>query len=219
MTPPSLRATRSPGWSDESPGASVAVILLHGYGADERDLVGLIEPLGVRAPWASLRAPLAVAGTPGAAWFPIEDLGAARTAGAEAATAAIWGWIDAALPETTRILPIGFSQGGLMATQLLRTRPERVIAPVVLAGLVLDGPQPGDLTLAARRPAAFWGRGDADAVIPPERVASAARFLSAHTTLTSRVYPGRGHQISREELDDVAAFLTANAGPAVVAAR
>ena len=31
---------------------------------------------------------------------------------------------------------VGFSQGGLMATQLLRTRPGRVAATVVLSGFV-----------------------------------------------------------------------------------
>ncbi|OJX64727.1 MAG: hypothetical protein BGO95_03055 [Micrococcales bacterium 73-13] len=210
--PPGLRAIVSPDWSSDLPDADVAVLLLHGYGADERDLLGLVEPLRLAAPWASLRAPLALPGASGAAWFPIDQLDAVRVDPIESATAQIWAWVDAELPERTQVLPIGFSQGGLMATQLLRTRPDRVVAPVVLAGLVLAAPQPADSPLAAARPPAFWGRGDLDAVIPAHAVATAADFLATHTTLTERVYPGLGHQISMAELADVAGFIAAEAG-------
>ncbi|HWL01911.1 MAG TPA: hypothetical protein VNQ52_06005 [Microbacteriaceae bacterium] len=213
---PSLRAIVSPDWSSAMDRADVAVLLLHGYGADERDLLGLVEPLRIAAPWASLRAPMALAGTPGAAWFPIGQLDALRVGPVESATAQIWAWVDAELPDRTRVLPIGFSQGGLMATQLLRTRPDRVVAPVALAGLVLADAQPADSSLAAARPPAFWGRGDLDTVIPTHAVAAAADFLAAHTTLTERVYPGLGHQISLAELADVAEFIRTNAGEHVI---
>lgn len=217
--PSQLRALVAPSWAAALPDASIVVLLLHGYGADERDLVGLIEPLGVTAPWASLRAPLDLPGGPGAAWFPIEELERRAAGPVEAATELVWAWVDAVLPASARVLPIGFSQGGLMATQLLRTRPDRVVAPVVLAGLTVDAPQPGDARLAVARPAAFWGRGDTDAVIPSHAIATAADFLSAHTTLTERVYPGLGHAISMAELADVAAFIAAETGGAVVGGR
>lgn len=214
---PALRAITSANWAAAAPESPVAVLLLHGYGANERDLVGLIEPLGITAPWASLRAPLSLAGMTGAAWFPIEQLDTLRAGPAEAATAQVWAWVDAQLPATTRILPIGFSQGGLMATQLLRTRHERVIAPVVLAGLVLDIPQPADAELAGSPPRAFWGRGDADSVIPTHAVAAASTYLASHTRLTERVYPGLGHQISIAELADVAEFIVGETGETVIA--
>lgn len=213
---PGLRAIVSPDWANQLRDADVVVLLLHGYGADERDLVGLVEPLGIRAPWASLRAPLALAGMSGAAWFPIGQLDELRAAPAESATAQIWDWVDAELPERAQVLPIGFSQGGLMATQLLRSRTDRVVAPVVLAGLVLGAPQPADSRLAAGRPPAFWGRGELDSVIPPHAVTAAADFLAAHTTLTERTYAGLGHQISMTELADVAEFIRTNTGEDVI---
>src|SRR3546814_20626966 len=129
-----LRAMVSPNWSTELPDARVVVLLLHGYGADERDLVGLVEPLGIVAPWASLRAPLSLGGMPGAAWFPIEHLETLPVTSVESATAHLWTWIAAAVPARARVLPIGLSPGGLMATQLLRPRPARAVAPGVLAG-------------------------------------------------------------------------------------
>ena len=114
------------------------VLFLHGFGADEQDLPGLAPALGLDLPWASLRAPLDVGS--GAAWFAVTTPGSPDPEVVEAATGTIWDWVDANLDPGTRVVPIGFSQGGLMATQLLRTRPERVLAPVVLAGFVLVHP-------------------------------------------------------------------------------
>lgn len=210
-----LSAVVSADWEPRVRDADVMVLLLHGYGADERDLIGLLEPLGIAAPWASLRAPLPIPAMSGAAWFPIEQLETLPLRAVESATSLIWSWVEAAIPPTTRVLPIGFSQGGLMATQLLRTRPDRVVAPVVLAGFVLDAPQPADASLLASPPAAFWGRGDSDQVIPAEAVTAAAAFLPQHTRLTERLYPGLGHAISLTELVDVAAFIRDEAAGAV----
>ena len=46
--------------------------------------------------------------------------------------------LDEVLDPATRILSVGFSQGGLMATQLLRTRPERIAATVVQIAVALS---------------------------------------------------------------------------------
>jgi phospholipase/carboxylesterase len=181
-------------------------LLLHGYGSNERDLAGLVPMLELQLSWASLRAPLPVG--PGTAWFEITTPGSPDAAPVEAATAAIWAWVDEHLDATTRVVPIGFSQGGLMATQLLRTRPERVLAPVVLGGFVLGAPQPADAELAASRPAVFWGRGAEDRVIAPHAIVRTSEWLPAHSTLTERVYPGLAHGIDARELADVRDFLT-----------
>jgi phospholipase/carboxylesterase len=181
-------------------------LLLHGYGSNERDLAGLVPMLGLQLPWASLRAPLPAG--PGTAWFEITTPGSPDAAPVEAATAAIWAWVDEHLDATTRVVPIGFSQGGLMATQLLRTRPERVLAPVVLGGFVLGARQPADAELAASRPAVFWGRGADDRVIAPHAIVRTSEWLPAHSTLTERVYPGLAHGIDARELADVREFLT-----------
>jgi phospholipase/carboxylesterase len=103
-----------------------------------------------------------------------------------------------------------------MATQLLRTRPERVLAPVVLGGFVLGAPQPGDDALRAALPALFWGRGAQDRVIAPVAIARTTEFLPGHTSLVERVYPGLAHSINNSELDDVRGFLAAEVGAAAV---
>lgn len=205
---------RSDGLGGTDAGTPPAVaLLLHGYGSNERDLAGIVPMLGLELPWASLRAPLPAG--PGAAWFQITTPGSPDAAPVEAATAAIWEWVDEHLHGATRVLPIGFSQGGLMATQLLRTRPARVLAPVVLGGFVLGDPQPADAELVATRPPVFWGRGAEDRVIAAHAVARTAEWLPRHSTLTERVYPGLAHAISADELTDVRRFLGAHVPPVV----
>lgn len=124
-----------------------------------------------------------------------------------AATDAIWQWVDATLPADARVVPIGFSQGGLMASQLLRTDASRTVAPVILGGFVQGAEQPEDDRLAAEKPAVFSGRGDEDRVIAPAAVARTDAWLPAHTTLTARTYPGLAHGINQAELADVREYL------------
>jgi len=186
------------------PAAGPVVVLLHGYGSHEHDLAGLGPHLG--APWVSLRAPLPLPHG-GFAWFPIVTPGDPDPESVARATEAVWAWVDAELGTDRPVVPVGFSQGGLMATQLLRTRPERVAATVVLGGFVQAAEQPADAALAASRPPVFWGRGAEDRVIAPHAVERTAAWLPGRSTLVERVYPGLAHGIDARELADVRAFL------------
>lgn len=211
-----LRDVRSPNW-DEVDAPAAVVLFLHGFGSNEQDLASLAPALGLNLPWASLRAPVEL-GNGGAAWFHITTPGVPDVAPVEQASEAIWVWVEKNVDPGTRIVPIGFSQGGLMASQLLRTRPERVVAPVVLGGFVLGAPQSGDSALTEQRPALFWGRGAEDGVIAPVAIARTGEFLPQHTTLNEKIYPGLGHGINAAELSDVRDFLTLEVGAHVVAA-
>ena len=209
----SLRSRLSPGWQGaDAPGAaSPVVLLLHGLGSNEDDLPSLAAWLPRGMPWASLRAPLEM-DFGGATWFPLDLPNEPEQAGIDAATDAIWAWVDANVPVGAPVVPLGFSQGGLMALQLLRTRPERIAATVVLSGLVARGEQPADAALAGlpsaeSRPRVFWGRGDADQVIWPAAIERLAEWLPGHADATIRVYPGLAHSVSEQEMNDVKAFL------------
>ncbi|WP_062292500.1 alpha/beta hydrolase [Demequina phytophila] len=202
-----LRSVLSP--APPTPVSPTVALFLHGFGSHEHDLAALAGWLPAGLPWASLRAPLET-GYGGAAWFPLSPDGAMEQPAIDDATEAVWAWVDATLAPDATIVPVGFSQGGLMALQLLRTRPDRVLAPVVLAGYVPEGPQPADPSLADSRPAVFWGRGDADPVIWADAVARTRVFLAAHASAETRIYPGLGHSICEEELDDVRGFLDAH---------
>ena len=207
-----LRSVSStPDLDATSEGSSPVVLLLHGYGSHEHDLPALAPWLPAGLPWASLRAPIDM-DHGGATWFPLEmpaepDLGTVN-----AATSAIWDWVEANVPPNAPLVPLGFSQGGLMALQLLRSRPERIAATVVLSGLVADGTDHADAGLAARRPPVFWGRGDADQVIWPAAIERTAAWLPNHADATIRVYRGLAHGVNEEEMTDVKAFLDATLG-------
>ncbi|WP_411720168.1 alpha/beta hydrolase [Mycetocola sp.] len=211
MTMTSLHAEFSPDWASGIASGPAVAVLLHGYGSNERDLAGLAPALRLALPWVSLRAPIAL-GHGGAAWFTITTPGDPDAEPVVEATDAIWTWIDSHVHPDTKVVPIGFSQGGLMASQLLRTRPERVVAPVILGGFVLGAPQPGDDQLTGNRPAVFWGRGAEDRVITVPAIDRTAEFLLGHSSLLERVYPGLAHGISTAELDDVRNFLVIHVG-------
>ncbi|TFD93295.1 hypothetical protein E3T61_04130 [Cryobacterium lactosi] len=212
-----LRDVRSRDWPAGTTAAPAVVILLHGYGSNEHDLTGLMPALGLTLPWASLRAPVEL-GNGGAAWFPITTPGNPGVEPVAAATETIWAWIDTHLAAGTLVVPIGFSQGGLMVSQLLRTRPDRVLAPVVLGGFVLGAAQPGDEALAGSRPPVFWGRGALDKVIGEPAITRTSAYLPQHATLVERVYPGLAHGINDAELGDVREFLTQHVGVSTIPA-
>lgn len=204
-----LHALLSPAWQDAaSVGHSPVVLLLHGYGSNEHDLPSLAQWLPDGAAWASLRAPLDM-DFGGAMWFPLDPAAEPDHAAIGAATEAIWAWVDAHVPAEARVVPLGFSQGGLMALELLRTRPERVAATVVLAGFTTSTDRPEDAVLAESRPPVFWGRGAEDGVVWPEALQRMLAWLPSHATLTERVYAGLAHGVNGDEMNDVRAFLVA----------
>lgn len=190
----------------------VVALLLHGYGSSESDLAGLAPHVVPGLPWASLRAPL-VLGAGSYAWFHVVTPGDPAPEPVAAAADDVWAWVDANLDPATKVVAIGFSQGGLMASELLRTRPERVAATVVLGGFVQGAERPADELLAETLPPVFWGRGSQDTVIAPIAVARTEAWLPSHSTLTRRIYPGLTHAISADEAADVREFLASLVEP------
>ncbi|WP_424465665.1 alpha/beta hydrolase [Pseudoclavibacter helvolus] len=189
------------------------LLLMHGYGSHEDDLTSLLPALGDGFDWASLRAPLVLRAQSPAevgsyAWVPIDRPGLPDPARASAATDAVLAWLDAHTPASANVIPIGFSQGGLMVTQLLRRAPERFRRGAVLSGFSLQGEQSGDTSLARIRPPVFFGRGDSDQIIADATFARTDAWLDGHATTTRRVYQGLAHGISPAELQDLATFLS-----------
>ncbi|ROR97738.1 phospholipase/carboxylesterase [Salana multivorans] len=190
------------------------LVVLHGYGASERDLLPLWPHLGFDGETVFLRAPLALG--PGAwAWFPLPSLEAIELPSLPAvreAADALLSWL-AAHAAGRRVVLAGFSQGSTVALQALRTAPELVAGVVVLSGFVAGvgdaATAEDDARLAALDPRvpAFFGHGTADPVIPPVATELTGEWLTAHTDLVERAYPGLPHAIDGTELADVRAFL------------
>ena len=183
------------------------LLLLHGYGADERDLFGLTAYLPPEYVVASVRAPLTPPfPAPGYSWYPIEGLDGRDPVHVTDAASLVLDWLDVAAPDAVVGL-LGFSQGAAVALQALRLRPDRFAFAVNLSGYVTPGSLPDDAALAERRPPVFWGRGTRDDVIPPFLVEHTISWLPEHVELSGRVYPGLTHSVSENELDDVRVFL------------
>ena len=110
------------------------IVLLHGYGADGNDLIGLapvLAPLMPDAVFHSPNAPYPCEGNPmGYQWFSINRLDpASRLAGTRSAAPFVDEFLDEklaayGLDETSTVL-IGFSQGTMMSLHvgLRRARP------------------------------------------------------------------------------------------------
>ena len=188
-------------WNKKSP----IVILLHGWGSNMRDLPSLMDFLP-GLPWISLQAPVD-AGNGGFCWAPRKVPSNPEQKDVEEGTARIWDWIDTNLPADAPLVVIGFSQGGLMATQLLRTRPNRLKATVILAGFVISAGQPGDKELEALKPKVYYGRGLEDDIISQDAVSRTDSWMHRCTTPVIRRYERLGHSINEEQMADVSEYL------------
>jgi phospholipase/carboxylesterase len=184
------------------------LVLLHGRGANEADLAGIVPFLPPEPVVASLRAPIPEG--PGFSWYPMNAPERASEFPHDVARAVggVLDWIDAQ-PRPRSVGLLGFSQGGAMAIELMRERPFAFAFAVVLSGFVIEGDRSGDAELARVRPPVFWGRGLHDPVIPDDRIHRTAAWLPSHSTLDERTYD-TGHSITEVELADVGAFVSAH---------
>lgn len=189
------------------------LVLLHGYGSFEGDLISLAPMLPESFVCASLRAPIRL-GPPivnGYGWYEIQQVGYPNVPVLNHSTQAVIEWLDELEAKVEgglgTIALLGFSQGGCMVTMLMRTQPERFTAGVVCSGFTADMDAPGDAVLANTRPPVFWGRDVDDPIIAARMIPPTAEWLARHTSLVEREYPGIGHSISREELVDISSFL------------
>ncbi len=196
-------------WSGAArdPAGRPLLVLLHGYGADERDLFGLAQYLPAGFEVAAPRAPLAPPWpAPGYSWYPIEGLESRDPVAVTNAAARLLEWLDS-VADGVAVGVLGFSQGGAVAIQAMRLDPARFSFVVLLSGYATPGELTGDVQLAALRPPVFWGRGTRDDVIPQFLVDHTAQWLPDHADLSGRVYTGLTHSVSEAELADVGAFL------------
>jgi phospholipase/carboxylesterase len=191
------------------------LLLLHGFGSNEADLLGLAPSLDGRHLIVSARAPVVLA--PGSyAWFRLDmtpegmvaDLAQARRS-LEMLPGFIDELVEAYGTDAGATYLAGFSQGAMMSLALMLTRPERVAGVAAMSGR-LPAPLPGG---GANR-AALEGlpvivtHGLYDPLLPVEGARETRRYLEGlPVRLTYREYP-MAHEVSLESLRDVAAWLS-----------
>jgi phospholipase/carboxylesterase len=197
-------------WSNDAdarPGTPL-LVLLHGYGSHERDLMALAPGLPEQFSVASLRAPQPIQF--GYQWFPLAgDLSFSVDRVAEA-VAPVAAWLRERAAEHSSVTLLGFSQGMAMATSLARHMPGEIAAVVGLSGFVVPGEHPlfADERLRSRPLPMFWGRDPQDPVIPPALVDSTAEWALEHADVMKVQYTGVGHGISPQEIGHVHEYLS-----------
>ncbi|MGV8853705.1 MAG: alpha/beta hydrolase [Devosia sp.] len=194
-----------------------AVVLLHGYGSNGADLIGLAPYWQDGLPDAvfiSPNAPQHCEGTAeGFKWFDVTfdgDRLASRQTGCALARPVLLEfltdlWTQTGIaPEQT--LLVGFSQGAMMALHVGLSLPQRLMGIVAFSGALL--PPEGFGTAAVGHPPICLVHGDADSVVDPERSADAEIALRlAGYDVSYHVSPGGGHGIAPDGLEFASQFI------------
>ncbi|HEY6099269.1 MAG TPA: alpha/beta fold hydrolase [Anaeromyxobacter sp.] len=192
------------------------IVLLHGIGADELDLLPVADALDPRVLAVSLRGPCE-AEPMGYAWYaldwsatpPAPDLAQAEKSRAELAEA-VPELASRAGADPARTFLFGFSQGATMALALALTRPEVARRVILHSGRVLPD-------LARRAPPeklagleALVLHGVHDEVLPVERGREIRDLLAPllGPRLEYREHDA-GHFVTRESLADAARWISA----------
>ena len=184
------------------------LVLLHGYGANEQDLLSLADMLPADFAVASVRAPMAMG--PGFTWVPLTASIDYSLDAVKKASGYVLDWIDTIKDGHSSVTLLGFSMGMAMATTLLRQRPADFAAVVGLSGFAVDAggdPTFRDAELDGTVPM-FWGRDQQDPVITADKVDFTIGWVRKHVKLTKVLYTGMWHGINQQEIGHVSEFLT-----------
>jgi phospholipase/carboxylesterase len=201
-------------------GPETTLVLLHGYGSNELDLMGLAPYLDPRLRVVSVRAPLTM-GMGSYAWFELNfhETGLTHDSGeAIAALRRVAGFLDELTEHLhsspDRVILGGFSQGAALAAAVSLTEPEKVAATVALSGLLfpeapaLEAP-PERLTHPF-----FVAHGTLDPVVPVQEGRRLRDHLEALGVRHEYHEYLMAHQISDEVLGDLSVWLATRLGTA-----
>jgi phospholipase/carboxylesterase len=204
------------------PAPSLAVIWLHGLGADGRDFEPIVPELRLQRPvrfifpHAPVRPVTINGGMAMRAWYDI--LGFSRTAaedsaGIRASAVAVTALIDREVERgipTERIVLAGFSQGGAVALHTALREPRALGGVMALSTyLPLAGLVAAERSSVNAGLPIFMAHGTADNVLPLSLGESSRRTLEAlGYAVDWHQYP-MAHSVSVEEIGAIAAWLSA----------
>jgi phospholipase/carboxylesterase len=186
------------------------IVLLHGSGADERDMIGLWRDLPGGFVVVSPRAPFPDGG--GYRWY--RKVGSAPRPGDLALSRAVVDRVVANAVarfdvDPTRIFIAGFSQGAVMVYEVALREPDQFRGAAVLSGSLFASTSATLSAATDRTHAAFFvAHGTADPRIPlGAATAAKAALARLGVPTTLHLYPGMGHEIGPAETRDLDAWL------------
>jgi phospholipase/carboxylesterase len=190
------------------------LVLLHGLGADEHDLMGLADELDPRLLVVSIRAPLDY-GNGGYAWFDIQwDASGVRIVPEQALLSL------EVLVETLRMLPEalgvtpsqillgGFSQGAMMSVAVAFADPFLISGVISMSGRLVPDFVPAEPLKETSDLPFLVQHGTVDGVLPVAGSRLMREQLEAMgCSVTYKEYP-MAHEISRQSLADVRDWIS-----------
>jgi phospholipase/carboxylesterase len=197
-----------------------AVVLLHGYGSDGQDLIGLAGYWRNLLPDAVFLAPNAPEpcriNPGGYQWFDFDadrpEFRADRAARARPVIAEFLAdlWTQAGLGPAKTILS-GFSQGAMMALNTGLALDAELMGIISFSGALI--PPPALLEGRGAKPPVCLVHGDNDPVVDPKLSAEAFGFLQSRGVPTRyHVEPGAGHTITEDGLAFASDFIAEISG-------
>ncbi len=187
------------------------LIMLHGRGADEEDLIGLAERYDPRLLVLSVRAPFPFPYGGGFTWYDVGTVGTPEPVMFRQSYDGLSQFVDDALREypvdPSQVYLLGFSMGTVMAYAISLTRPELFRGIIANSGYVPEGTHLSLRWKELGNLSYFIAHGTEDPVIPIDFAHRAKElFALSNARVEYREYP-MGHQISEESLRDSTAFL------------
>lgn len=194
-------------WHGSADPNAPLVVLLHGRGSNEADIIGLADHLPPGPAYAALRAPIGEGG--GYAWFANRGIG--RPTAESLAETMAWfrAWLDEVAPDGRPVVLVGFSGGGAFAGGLILADPDRYVgAGILYATLPFDAGVP---TTSGRLDglAVLVAHGDTDQVIPRDLLERTWAYLNGDAgSRTTAVRDPGGHGLSAGAVNALAEWLT-----------
>lgn len=192
--------------------AKQVMVLLHGYGADGSDLIGLGGEWREQFPdmlFVSPNAPWPCGRNPGGfEWFPVNDppVESFRREGADRARPVIVNflidlWAQTGLAARDTVL-CGFSQGAMMALHTGLSLDHEVRAIIAFSGALIPPPEPWS------KPPVALIHGDLDGVVPVQLSRDAEVVLrAAGIDVRLHIERDMSHGIAPDGLGFAGAFL------------
>jgi len=192
------------------------VILVHGYGSNGADLIGLAPHWRTTLPDALFVAPNAPERCPGMPggyqWWGLTmvDRPADRSAGAARAAPALDAFIDRQLAlhglAEDKLALVGFSQGTMMALQVGPRRERRLAGILGYSGMLVGAERLAEEVRT--RPPILLVHGAADPTIPVAALHQARKELERlGFEIGAHVSPGLGHSVDAAGLELGRTFL------------
>lgn len=182
------------------------LVLLHGTGSDENDLIPLGQALEPNASLLSPRGQVRENGMP--RWFRRHAEGVFDVDDLVARTHELAGFLTAAVRrhrlDPAKLIVVGFSNGANIAVAMLLLHPEVFRGAVLLAPM---SPPPDMEAADLSAVGVFIGAGRADPIAPPGQAEELATLLSEQgAAVEMRWHPG-GHGVDQSVLSAAQAWL------------